>query len=256
MIVKSLIVDDEPLARERIRDLLADDPRIEIAGEARNGNEAVAQIGRLAPDLVFLDIQMPGMDGFEVVRTIGAGRMPHIIFVTAYDNYALRAFEVNALDYLLKPFDKDRFRQALDRAVRAFESGRGGQAFEDGMRRLLESLKKKTPYPEWVAVKSTDRVTPIRTDTIDWIESSGNYVVLHTESGRHTLRETLGGLESRLDPGKFIRVHRSRIVAARAVKEIQPWFHGDGLLILKDGSKITLSRTYRDKLRSFFGDRS
>ncbi len=253
MAIKVLIVDDERLARDRVRDILRGDPRIEIAGEARNGIEAVSQIDRLAPDLVFLDIQMPGMDGFEIVRAVGSERMPYVIFVTAYDQYAIRAFEVHALDYLLKPFDKSRFQEALDRAVQTVESGFGAKVFEEGVRRLVGNLEKKSPYPEWLVVKTTDRATPIRADSVDWIEASGNYVVLHAEGGEHVMRETLNRIETRLDPAKFIRVHRSKIVAARAVKEIQPWFHGDGLLVLKDGSKITLSRTYRAKFRAVFG---
>jgi two-component system LytT family response regulator len=253
MAIKVLIVDDEPLARERIRDILRKDPRIEVIDVARSGLEAVSQIERLAPDLVFLDIQMPGMDGFEVIRAVGSGRMPHLIFVTAYDQYAMRAFEVHALDYLLKPFDKSRFQAALDRAVAAVESGSGTKAVEEGLRRLVGSLEKKSPYPDWLVIKSADRTTPLRTEDVDWIEASGNYVVLHSRGGEHVMRETLARIESRLNPEHFIRVHRSRIVALRAIKEIQPWFHGDGLLVLKDGSKIILSRTYRSRFQTVFG---
>ncbi len=253
MAVKVLIVDDERLARDRIRDILADEPRIEIAGEARNGSEAVSLIDRLAPDLVFLDVQMPGMDGFDIVRAVGSERMPYVIFITAYDQYAVRAFEVHALDYLLKPFDKSRFQEAVARAVQAVESKRGGKVFEEGVRRLIESLEKKSAYSEWIIVRTEDRATPIRTDAVNWIEASGNYVVLHAEGGEYAIRETLNGIETRLDPAKFIRVHRSRIVAARAIKEIQPWFHGDGLLILRDGSKIPLSRTHRARFKTVFG---
>jgi len=253
MAIKVLIVDDERLARDRIRDILRDDPRIDIAGEARNGMEAVDRIERHRPDLVFLDIQMPGMDGFDIVRAVGADRMPCVIFVTAYDQYALRAFEVHALDYLLKPFDKSRFQEAVKRAVRIIESGRGTGDIVPGLRSLVAGLEKKSPYSAWFVVKSADRTFPIRTDTVDWIEAAGNYVVLHAEGAEHVVRETMSDVESRLDPAKFVRVHRSRIVAARAVKEIQPWFHGDALLVLKDGSKITLSRTFRDRFRTVFG---
>jgi len=253
MAVKVLIVDDERLARDRIRDILAKDPRVEIAGEARNGIEAVSQVDRLAPDLVFLDVQMPGMDGFDIIRAVGPGRMPHVIFVTAYDQYAVRAFEVHALDYLLKPFDKSRFQEALDRAVLAIEPRRGETAFEDGLRRLVGSLEKKSPYPEWFVVRTADRATPVKTESIDWVEAADNYVVLHVGDGELVMRETMNRIETLLDPRKFIRVHRSRIVAARAVKEIQPWFHGDSLLVLKDGSKVPLSRTYRAKFKAVFG---
>lgn len=253
MAVKVLIVDDERLARDRIRDILRGDPRIEIAGEARDGIEAVSLIDLLAPDLVFLDVQMPGMDGFDVLRAVGSAGIPHVIFVTAYDRYAVRAFEVHALDYLLKPFDKSRFQEAVDRAVQTVESGRGARVFEEGVRRLIGSLEKKSAYSEWIIVRTEDRARPIRTDAVDWVEASGNYVVLHAEGGEYVIRETLNGIETRLDPTKFIRVHRSRIVAARAVKEIQPWFHGDGVLILKDGSRIPLSRTYRAKFKAVFG---
>jgi len=251
--IRTLLVDDEEPARSRLRHLLASERDVEIVGEAENGAQAMQQIAALAPDLVFLDIQMPGMDGFDIVRAVGSGRMPYVIFVTAYDHYALRAFEVHALDYLLKPFDKSRFQEALDRAVLAVESGGGAKAFEDGLRRLVGSLEKKSPYPEWFVVRTADRATPIKADCIDWIEAADNYVVLHVGGDEFIMRETLSRIETLLDPRKFIRVHRSRIVAARAVKEIQPWFHGDSLLVLKDGSKVPLSRTHRARFKAVFG---
>ena len=206
--IRTLVVDDEPLARERVMSLLQQEVDVEVVGECSDGSEAVSAIQEHSPDLIFLDIQMPGCDGFQVIRSIGADRMPTVIFVTAYDEYALQAFEVHALDYLLKPFSKDRFLQTLRHAREALEHRRVG----DLGRRLLALVNDVKPEPQRVerlVVKSGGRVFFLRTDEIDWIEAAGNYVRLHVGPVSHLLRETMYAIESRRDPEKFFRIHQT-----------------------------------------------
>lgn len=254
MPVRALIIDDEPLARMRIRDLLASDPRVEVVGEARHGREAVAAIRHKKPGLVFLDVQMPGLDGFEVVREVGAERMPHIIFVTAYDQYALQAFEVHALDYLLKPFDEERFRTALDRALRYIPLEDRADEMAAKLKELLHSTKSGVPssYPDRFLVKSRGRIQFLRPGDVEWAEAAGNYVILHSGREEHVLRETMKDFERKLDPRLFIRIHRSSIVNLDAVRELQPLFHGEYAVLLKSGGRLTLSRTYRQKFQKAF----
>ncbi len=250
--IRTLVVDDEPLARERVLSLLQQDSDVEIVGECSDGTQAVSAIQEQSPDLVFLDVQMPGCDGFEVIRSIGADRMPTVVFVTAYDEYALQAFEVHALDYLLKPFGKDRFQQTLRHAREALERRRAG----DLGRRLLALVQDIKPEPQRVerlVVKSGGRVFFLRTDEIDWIEAAGNYVRLHLGTESHLFRETMNRMESRLDTRRFARIHRSRIVNTERIKELQPWFNGDYVVILRDGQRLTLSRGYREKLQQRLG---
>jgi len=251
-LIRALIVDDEPLARDRVASLLKDEPDIEIAGQCRDGHEAIEAIVKVEPDLVFLDIQMPGADGFDVIKAVGPERMPLVIFVTAYDQHALRAFEVRALDYLLKPFDRERFREALGRARAQIE----GRETGDLGRRLLALVQDIRPGPvrtERIVVKSGGKLFFLRTDEIDWIEAAGNYAKVHVGSDSHLLRETMLSLEAKLDPDKFFRIHRSRIVNLERVKEMQPWFNGEYVVILKTGVKLTLSRGYREKLQERLG---
>jgi two-component system LytT family response regulator len=250
--IRTLVVDDEPLARERVMSLLQQENDVEIVGECADGAQAVSAIQDRSPDLVFLDVQMPGCDGFEVIRNVGADRMPNVIFVTAYDEYALQAFEVHALDYLLKPFGKDRFQQTLRHAREALERRRAG----DLGRRLLALVHDIKPEPQRVerlVVKSGGRVFFLRTDEIDWIEAAGNYVRLHLGTESHLFRETMNRMESRLDTRRFARIHRSRIVNTERIKELQPWFNGDYVVILRDGTRLTLSRGYREKLQQRLG---
>jgi two-component system LytT family response regulator len=252
MKIRSLIVDDEPLARTRLRALLAEEEDVEVVGEAGDGLEAVARAHELAPDLIFLDIQMPSLDGFGVLEALDPDRLPAVIFVTAYDQYALRAFEVHALDYLLKPFDRERFARALDR-YRA-QAGRAESA--EASQRLLALLEeRKDPRRplERVVIKAMGRVFFLKTEEIDWIEAAGNYVRLHAGAEAHLLRETMNGLEARLDPQRFLRVHRSTIVNVDRIQELQAWFHGDYMVILRDGTQLTLSRSYRQKVQEHFG---
>ena len=250
--IRTLVVDDETLARERVLTLLQQEVDIEVVGECSDGGQAVAAIQEQSPDLVFLDVQMPGCDGFEVLKHISPERMPTVIFVTAYDEYALRAFEVHALDYLLKPFGKDRFQQTLRHAREALEARRAG----DLGRRLLAMVHDIKPEPqrlERLVVKSGGRVFFLRTDDIDWIEAAGNYVRLHLGLESHLFRETMNRMETRLDGSRFARIHRSRIVNTERIKELQPWFNGDHAVVLRDGTRLTLSRLYKDKLQQRLG---
>ena len=253
--IRVLIVDDEPPARRRIRYLLKSDPRIEIVGEARNGPDAAEAVLERKPDLVFLDIQMPEMDGFEVIRTVGPERMPAVIFVTAHDQYAIRAFEVHAQDYMLKPYDADRFREALDHAVRRIRAartpGQGGRTIET-MEILLREFGKAAAYPERFLVRSGEKLVLVKAADIRRIEAADKYVVLHGESVRHIVRDGLASMEAKLDPRKFLRVHRSHLVNVDAIQEVQPLFHGEAVLILKNGDRVPLSRTYREKFEATF----
>jgi two-component system LytT family response regulator len=250
--VRVLVADDEPLARERLRVLLSREDWLEVVAECPNGTEAIASIDKLQPDLVFLDVQMPGADGFEVIETIGASRMPIVVFVTAFDSYALRAFDVHALDYLLKPFDRDRFEQALGRARQQLERRTNGD-LERRLLELVQDLKPATQRLERFVIKSGGRVFFVRAEEIDWIEAAGNYVKLHVGTDAHLFRETMNALESQLDTNIFFRIHRSHIVNIERIKELQPWFNGEYVVFLNDGTRLTLSRGYREKLQERIG---
>jgi two-component system LytT family response regulator len=247
-----LIADDEPLARERLRMLLAAEEGVDVAGECASGPDAVAAIQKLKPDLVFLDVQMPGATGFDVIASVGPERMPPVVFVTAYDRYALRAFDVHALDYLLKPFDRERFRQALDRARQHLERRDAGE-LERRLLELVEDLRSPPQRPERFVIKSGGRVFFVRAEEIDWVEAAGNYVKLHVGSEAHLLRETMNAVEAQLDPDVFFRIHRSHIVNIERVKELQPWFNGEYVVFLRNGARLTLSRGYREKLQDRIG---
>ncbi|HSK73863.1 MAG TPA: LytTR family DNA-binding domain-containing protein [Pyrinomonadaceae bacterium] len=251
MKIRTLVVDDEPLARERIRRMLHEENDIEIVGECIGGMEAVETIENLHPDLVFLDIQMPQMNGFEVLQLTELTKLPIIIFVTAFDQYALKAFEFHALDYLLKPFSKDRLRSALDR-VREQLKGNSNGDFDERIAALLSDLKKENKVLDRLLLKSSGRIYFVKAEEIDWIESAGNYAKLHVGRETHLLRETMSGLEETLDPEKFLRIHRSCIVNIDRVKELHPLFSGDYLVILQDKQELTLSRNYRDRLLNHF----
>jgi two-component system LytT family response regulator len=244
----TLIVDDEPLARERLLGLLAHESDIEVLGQCRDGEEAVSAIHERHPDLVLLDVEMPRMDGFEVIDTIGPDRMPMVIFVTAYDQHAIRAFQVRALDYLLKPFDRDRFSDALQRARTQIESQANGDLGRRLMA-LMKDLRRDAPKTDRIVVKSGGRLFFLRTDEIDWIEAAGNYVRLHVGSQAHLLRETMNGIEARLDPERFFRIHRCRIVNVERIQEMQPWLNGEYSVVLRSGVRLTLSRGYRERLQ-------
>jgi len=250
MKIRTLIVDDELLARERVRQLLLQEPEIEIIGECSNGREAVVEIQEKQPDLIFLDVQMPELDGFGVLQAIGADPIQVIVFVTAHDKFALRAFEFHAVDYLLKPFDRSRFQAALQRALNQVKHVQGG-ALDQRLSNLLAELKAPTKPLERLAVKSSGRVVFVRIEDIDWIEAADNYVDLHVGKQSHLLREKMSVLETRLAPDKFVRISRSTIVNVDRLKELEPLYHGTYAVILRDGTRLTLSRNYRDKLQQF-----
>ena len=250
--IRTLIVDDESLARERLRNMLATDPAIQIIGECSNGQDAIEAIQALSPDLVFLDVEMPGIDGFGVLEALPAERIPTIIFVTAYDQYAVRAFEVFALDYLLKPFDQERFDKALGRARHQLSIERT-DALNERILNALEEIKTRPVHLERLVIKMNGHVFFIKAEEIDWLEAEGNYVRLHAGKESYLLRDTISALESQLDPKKFIRVHRSAIVNIDRITELQPWFHGEYRIILGEGVQLTLSRTYREKLHDLLG---
>ncbi len=247
MKIRTLIVDDEPLGRERIRTLLSGDSEIEVIGECADGRQAIAAIEERKPDLVFLDVQMPEVDGFGVLDAICCERVPVIIFVTAYDRYAVRAFEVHALDYLLKSFDRERFAAAVQRAKAEIRHSREG-ALNERLAGLLEDLQIKNERLTRLVIKSAGRIVFLRVEEIDWIEAADNYVRVHAGREAHLMRETLQALEKRLDPARFLRIHRSSLVNIERIRELQPIFHGDYVVKLTDGTELTLSRNYREKL--------
>jgi two-component system LytT family response regulator len=251
--IRTLIVDDEPLARERVCDLAKAQPDVSVIGECGDGEEALEVIRRERPDLVFLDIQMPGMDGLELVAKLSKEVMPAIVFVTAYDQFAIKAFEVHALDYLLKPFDDERFAAAMDRARAWLNREAPGEELGAKLESLLRDLRSAPSAVDRLAVKSGGRVVLVRVDDIDWVEAADNYVNLHVGTGSHLLRETMNSLEKRLPPERFVRIGRSTIVNLDRIKELQPLFHGEYAVILRDGTRVTLSRSYRAKLNQLLG---
>ena len=254
MNLKVAIIDDEPLARERLRTLLRGHREIDIVSECANASQALAAMTSEPLDLVFLDVQMPEMNGFDVLAVAEAQlaseqkRLPAVVFVTAYDRYALRAFEVHAMDYLLKPFDSERFERTLAR-LRTEITGRRAGELNRKLEALLASRQGKPQYLERLLVKSRGRVVFINADELDWIEAAGNYVSLHTGEKTHLLRDTMQRLESRLDPARFVRIHRSTIVQLDRIRELALSTKGDYQLTLKDGTQLSLSRTHLRKLQ-------
>ena len=242
--MKILVVDDESPARKKIRQFLKDEG-IDPVLEAEDGVEAVKRIEEEKPDLVFLDIQMPLMTGFEVIRAVGVENMPAVVFVTAYDKYALEAFEVEAVDYLMKPFDQDRFKRSFDRAA---ERIRLEREQKESYQKVLDQMRKREGFLQRIMVKQGPRFFYVKTDEIMYISAEQKYMELHTEKKTFLIRETMNSIEESLDPGKFARIHRSTLLNVEYMQEIQPWFHGDCTVILKTGEKLTLSRRYRDRL--------
>lgn len=265
--IRALIVDDESLAREALLVMLDDDPDVEVIAECRNGREAVTVIREQSPDIVFLDIQMPEMDGFQVVEQVGAMQMPVTIFVTAYDKHALRAFEAHALDYLLKPFDHDRFNTALQRAKTLVRQRKLGEISE-GLFAVLRDLKSKNGASpaetnnrkrekvapqepiDRVVIKQGGRIYFLKTEEIDWVEGAGDYLTLHSGSQTHLIRETMGNFYATLDPQKFLRIHRSTIVNIERIKDIRPVYKGEYVITLTTGISLKASRGYRHQIQS------
>jgi two-component system, LytTR family, response regulator len=247
MRIRTLIVDDEAMARKRLRRFLLQQPDVEIIGESTDGCRASSAIQQLVPDLVFLDIQMPEMDGFQVVRAIGVEAMPVVVFVTAYDEFALRAFEAQAVDYLLKPFDYDRFQKAFKRA-RTYLHGRQSSAAQ--LSALLTSLPEPIAASSRLVLKSEGKVLFLDLLEIHWVEAEGNYVALHAGRDKHLLRGPMTDLENRLPKDKFLRIHRSTIVNLDAVREVRPLFQGESVVLLKNGTRLSASRSGTQKLLS------
>ena len=247
--IRTLIADDEPLAREGLRMHLEDEPDITVIGECADGQEVLDAVHEHQPDLLFLDVQMPGIDGFGVLEELRRGRMPEVVFVTAYDQFALQAFESHALDYLLKPFDADRFRRAMDR-VRTHLRGRGRLEADARLIRLIDDLRSRPRYLERLVVRSGGRILILRVDDVDWIEAAANYVKLHAGGRTYLLRETMTRMEQQLDPDRFVRIHRSTIVRVDRIRLLEPLFQGDYLVVLEDGSRLPSSRGYRDNLQT------
>jgi two-component system, LytTR family, response regulator len=247
-----MIVDDEPLARRRIGNLLAEAEDVEIVAECANGREAITAIEASPPDLLFLDIQMPELDGFDVLQAIGLSTVPVVIFVTAYDQFALRAFEAHALDYLLKPFDDERFEAALERARERIRLQQEDD-LDSRLRALLEDVSGGGGYLQRVVVPKGHRSVFIRTEEIDWIEADRNYIRLHVGERAYLLRENLGSIESALDPAKFCRIHRSTIVNIERIQAVESLFRGEYLLVLHDGTELTSGRSYRGNVHHLMG---
>ncbi|MCA0377521.1 MAG: LytTR family DNA-binding domain-containing protein [Gemmatimonadetes bacterium] len=278
--MRVLIVDDEALARQRVRRLLQGEQDVEVVGEAESGHEAVAMIRELQPDLVCLDVQMPGLDGFGVLQELEGGPLPMVLFITAYDEHAQRAFDVHAVDYVLKPVDADRFRAAFDKARRQRANAQAAERLGE----LLETVRRLADgsgagdatgalaaaagnggangaaagagagrYASRILVKQDGRMFFVKTTEIDWIEADRNYVRLHVGKTAHTIRERISHLEETLDPRLFARIHRSTIVNLNRVREMQQWFSGDYVVILEDGTRLRLSRHYRDRVEKQVG---
>ena len=245
--IRTLIVDDEPLSRRKIREFLKNDEEIRVVGECGSGEQAVEAVRSAAPDLLFLDVQMPGMDGFMVLEELREERLPFVIFVTAYDKYAVKAFEVRALDYLLKPFHRERFARATQRAKAQMRSA-GGADLNHQIRELIQELRPQSRYLDRVIVRTAGTVFFLKTEEIDWISAEENYVRLHCGKASHLMREKISSLEASLDPGRFRRIHRSTIVNIDRIEKLHPYSHGDYQVVLRDGTELVLSRGYREKL--------
>ncbi|MCX6620671.1 MAG: LytTR family DNA-binding domain-containing protein [Acidobacteria bacterium] len=245
--MRVLIVDDERIARNRIRSLLEGEPNVQVLGECSNGYEAVEYLRQHETDVVFLDVQMPGVGGFTMLKNLPPSRVPLVVFVTAYDKYALQAFEVRAFDYLLKPFDRERLALTI-KHVEA-ELARGRERQTQGRVTAMASTVERRPETNRLAVRNKGHVFFLNSETIDWVEAADNYVCLHCGASTHVMRETMNALESRLSPTRFVRIHRSVIVNTERIRELQPWFRGDYRVVLQDGKVLTLSRYYRDRVK-------
>lgn len=254
MAIRALIVDDEAHARARMRQMLAKENDVIIVGECGSGRQALELVKREPPDLVFLDIQMPAMNGLEVCQALAESRrpMPLVVFVTAFDQFAVNAFEVHAIDYLLKPFDRERLQKALQHA-RTQLSQRTNDQVNANLAALLQEFRPGARKSDRIVFKENGRLLFVRVENIDWIEADGNYVRVHAGQDKHYFRETLTGLEAQLPPNKFIRISRSTLVNVDRIKEMQPLFYGDYTVLLQDGSRLNMTRAYRDRLQEFLG---
>jgi two-component system LytT family response regulator len=252
--IRTLIVDDEPVARSRLIGLLKAEPDLTVVGECADGVAAVSAIDEVVPDLVFLDVQMPELNGFDVTRAVGPDRMPVVVFVTAYDEYALQAFEVHAVDYLLKPFSAERLKLAVMHA-RSLVAQRRASSLNEQLLAMLPEPRPRSPYRDRILIKSSGRIYFVRTSDIDWCEAAGNYIRLHTGREEHLIRDTMTRFESELDPHRFVRIHRSTIVNMDRIQEMRPLFNGEYLVQLQSGARLTMSRGHREALATRLGTR-
>jgi two-component system LytT family response regulator len=250
--LRCVVVDDEPLARDLLRGMLEAYSDIEVVAECADGRTALRAIRKLDPDLVFLDVQMPKMDGFDLVQELDPETMPSIVFVTAYDRYALRAFEIHALDYLLKPFDEERLDRALTRARDHLGRADRGEELSRVLA-LLEDLGARDRYPDRIAIRRSDRTILQPVAEIDWLEADGKHVKFHVGDHTFAIREAMSRIERMLDPRTFLRVSRSAIVNVGRIREVQPWFHGDHVIVLQSGEQVTTTRTYRSSVNRLLG---
>ncbi len=248
MALRTLIVDDEPLARERLRQLCRAERDLEVIGDCGDGQAAVESIESLHPDLVFMDVRMPGMDGFAVLEAVGPERFPSVVFVTAYDEYAVRAFDVHAVDYLLKPVSRERFGRAVERV-----RGQGTEGVSEKLLALLGDLRREERYLERLLIRSGGRIVLVKVDDIDWIDGAGNYLKIHVGREAYLLRHTMSGLEERLDPRRFLRIHRSTIVNVDRIVELQTAYSGEYVAVLRNATRLVISRSYRSKLEELAG---
>jgi two-component system LytT family response regulator len=246
--LRVLIVDDESWARRRLTALLRGGGNVDIVAECSDGGQAVEAIRTLSLDLVFLDVQMPELDGFEVLQTVGPDDMPLVVFATAHDEYAVRAFEAHALDYLLKPFDEERLRRVVDRAREELAKRHDPT---ERLEALVRSLRLDRHYLQRLVVKARGRVLFVKVSDVDWFEAAGNYVTAHIGVAQHLIRETVSALEGKLDPEQFVRIHRSTIVNLERVRELSAWSRGEQLLALKDGITLHVGRAFRTRLQRF-----
>jgi two-component system LytT family response regulator len=249
MKIRTLIVDDMPLSRERTRRYLTEVTDVEIVGECGDGRQALAALDSLVPDLLLLDVQMPGMTGLALLEKIPLAQRPAVVFVTAFDEFAVPAFAAHAVDFLLKPFDRERLDKVLER-VRSHLAQKRAQSDPAG---VPEPAAEGAPWLSRIAIKSVGRTVFVSVDSVDWLETAGNYVCLHAGKDTHVVRETMNRLETQLDPAKFVRIHRSTMVRIEAIRELQPLFNGDRTVILQDGTELTLSRSYRERARAALG---
>ncbi len=253
--LRVILVDDEPLAIQKLRHFLKKEEGVEIVAECLNGEDAIAAIRKHAPDLIFLDIQMPEMDGFAMLRRLDDDEMPGVIFATAYDEFALKAFDVHALDYLLKPFDRDRFSQALAHARERLKPP-ASDAVHSQLRSLLDVVAQSAQSAQPVdrlIIKSEGKVLFVKKDDIDWLEAAGNYIKLHCGAETHMLRETMNSIQNQLDGSKFLRVHRGTIVNIERIKEMHPWFNGEYKILLTTNAQLIMSRGFHEQFTRTFG---
>jgi two-component system, LytTR family, response regulator len=248
MTLRALIVDDEPVARKRLRTLLKAEPDVEVLGECEDGESALRAIRTARPDLLFLDVQMPGLDGFDVIEVLKPDECPAVIFVTAYDRYAMRAFDVHAVDYLLKPFARDRLRKALARAAALADR----EDIATRLHAMLETVRAHQPLRRFL-VRTPARVYAVRVEDVESIDAAGHYVELRTATGAHLMRETMNAMERRVDSSRFVRIHRSTIVNVDKVQELRPAFHGEFVVVLVSGRRLQCSRTYASALTQALG---